>query len=300
MKTKKLSLLILLAVAILSNACAQSSKNIFNSETFSIVELGTPNFNGSYDECSKSNRISLKYVSQVGNDITDDEAWLEKYAMGLKPRTEYAFTPGGNRAPEELKSIVPLTCGNLYRRTIDITEGYNVLYYGERNWDSDFGVNPTLVIVTDPAIENVLYAFDFSNFSVHSYANDEEKEYVDISVGDVEIENDVLYASVSHCTYAKSSAGYNAYLVAIDLKTATVKWISQPLTCNSSFHIYKDVIFSGYGYTNERDYIHIIDKETGCRISSVELSKGPSYLSIIDNMLYVRTYNIDYTFKIVE
>ena len=272
------------------------------SLTIETIELPEPDFKGVYQTCNKSGRTGLKFISKSSNDIIDDDVWLEKYSKGMPNYVTYTFTPGGNRATEEIKQMVPVVCNGLCRRSIDMFEEYNVVYYGTpySSWDGKpFGVSPTLILITSPSMDEVISAIDFSKFSVDAFSKPEDAKYTDISVWEVQIENDILYACVSHSTYSESSSGYNAYLVAVDLRSQTLKWVTKPLTCNSSFVIYNDVIFTGYGFTKEKDYIYILDKETGDRISHVPLSKAPGYFSIIDNKLYVRTYSFDYTFQIV-
>lgn len=275
----------------------------FPKDSFSIVRLEEPNFDGFYKKAKVKNRVNLELLSKSPNGITDNEIWLNKYNKGMAKRIRYTFTFGDPQATKEIKDIVPLKCDGLYRRTIEMLDGYNVIYYGPKctsDESDNFGIDPTLVVVTDPKIESVMYAFDFSKFSVSQYAKEEELDFVSIWVSDVEIEDNILYACVCHSTYSASSGGYNAYLVAINLKTSTIKWMTKPLTCNASFRIYKDVIFTGYGFTNEDDYIYVLDKETGDRIYSRKLDKAPSYFSIIEDTLYVRTYSLDYSFRIVE
>lgn len=263
-----------------------------------VVTLSNVNFDGLYKECNKTGRTHLELLSKSSNNIVDDDVWLTKYAKGMANCVTYTFTPGGNNASKNIEAIVPIECNGLYRRSIDIFDQYSVIYYGKK-YDY-FGVDPTLILITSPSVQEIRYALDFSKFSVSQFSSPEDVEYTNISVSGVQIEDDTLYACISHPTYSASSSGYNAYLVAVDLCTQTIKWITKPLTCNSNFVIYNDVIFTGYGFSNEADYVYVIDKASGDRISSILLDKGPSYFSVIDNKLYVRTYNLDYTFQIVK
>ena len=260
-----------------------------------VTELTMPDLNGSYEKCNKTGRKRLKFISKTLNDITDDDVWIGKYGKGMKNCEEYAFTSGGNQASAELRKIVPTVCNGLYRRYMDVYDDYSVIYYGRKIEYDNFGVDPTLILVTNNSVDTVMYAFDFSKFIVPSY-----DEYADISVSEVQIEDDVMYASISHPTYSESSNGYNAYLVAVDLRTQTLKWMTKPLTFNSSILICSDVIFTGYGFTAEKDYVYMIDKETGDRIKSYLVDKAPSYFSVIDDKLYVRTYSLDYVFQIMN
>lgn len=158
----------------------------------------------------------------------------------------------------------------------------------------------TVVVMTNPDISKVLYAFDYSEFSVTKFSKPEDAEYTQILVNDVIIEDNVLYANVYHKTYAASSSGFNAYLVAVDLDTQNIKWVTEPLTSKSSFCIDGDVIFTGYGFTNEADYIYIIDKASGSRLNAVKVEKAPEYLSAQEGKLYVRTKGLDYVYQIIR
>jgi hypothetical protein len=241
-----------LLVAILSicTCCTQ-----VNDKQINPVLLDTPDFNGMC--LSKNNiQVSLKQVVKVPNGITDTDVWLRKY-MPERFISQYTFTPGGNKASEDLKSKVAITYEGKYRRCIDLHDGYNVIYYGDRIDEyEDFGVDPTLVVITGQDVSDVLHAYDFSNFSVSQYSKPDELEYTKISVSDVTIEDNILYANICHSTYS-SSSGYNAYLVAVDMETQKIKWVTKPLTCNANYYIDEEVIFTGYGFTNEDDYIYI-------------------------------------------
>ena len=178
---------------------------------------------------------------------------------------------------------------------------YNVIAYGEKSpYHDNVSIDPDLIIITDYTFNKILCAFDFSNFSLAKFSRSNESEFTKISVENVQIEDNILYATVGHSTYAASSSGYNAYLVAIDLKSQKVKWMTKPLTSNSPFCIYGNTIITGYGFTDEPDYIYVIDKSTGCRLKSIKVANGPEQFSIINNKLYVRTYSYDYVFGFAE
>ena len=282
---------------MMNTLCSVNPEPDIILEKMESIKLDKPNFDGMYKASSKKNEINLEFRSKSPNDITDDEEWLNKYSSGMSPKVTYTFTPGGVHAPQEIKKIVPTKYYGLYRRYIEMMDGYNVIYYGKKYSSGDFGVSPELIVVTDSSINKVIHAFDFLNFS---HPQDSYNSFAEFYVSEVQIENDVLYACWSHDTYSKFSNGYNAYLLAIDLKTSTLKWMTKPLTCNSGFQIYKDVILTGYGFTDEKDYVYVIDKETGDRILTRAVDKAPGYFSVIEDKLYVRTYSLDYTFQIIE
>lgn len=141
------------------------------------------------------------------------------------------------------------------------------------------------------------------DFSDYMYAPDlveADKEFVDETVHDAKIVNGILYVSVFHYTYAESAPS-NAYIVAISLEDYSVIWKSQPLVCNSlNFEIVDDIIFCGYGFTAEPDYLYQLDRITGCVLDKTELKSKADYIIFADDRLYVRTYDTDYVFEVVK
>lgn len=114
-------------------------------------------------------------------------------------------------------------------------------------------------------------------------------------------EDNILYFSHSHSTYAKSSHGMNAYLTALDRDTNQIIWRSQPLVCNArNFIIIDSVIICGYGFTAEPDYLYLIDKYTGNILQQIKLKTAPEYIIPKDDKLYVRTYDTNYVFSIQQ
>lgn len=140
-------------------------------------------------------------------------------------------------------------------------------------------------------------------FTEYMYAPDlveEDRDYVDERVRDAKIRNGVLYVSVSHLTYAESAPS-NAYIMAISLEDYSVIWKSEPLVCNSyNFEIVDDIIFTGYGFTAEPDYLFQIDRLTGTVLETYKLKSKADYIICKDDKLYVRTYDTDYVFEVTK
>lgn len=140
-------------------------------------------------------------------------------------------------------------------------------------------------------------------FTEYMYAPDlveADRDFVDERVRDAKIRNGVLYVSVSHLTYAESAPS-NAYIMAISLEDYSVIWKSKPLVCNSyNFEIVDDIIFTGYGFTAEPDYLFQIDRLTGTVLETYKLKSKADYIICKDDKLYVRTYDTDYVFEIAK
>lgn len=141
-------------------------------------------------------------------------------------------------------------------------------------------------------------SLDFSNYLYSDDYIEEDIAFVEETVGSAVINDDILYVSTFHYTYA-ASAPSNAYITAISLEDYSVIWKSQPLVCNSyNFTIIEDVLFCGYGFTDEEDYLYQLDKKTGVVLDKTKLKSKPDYIVYKDGNLYVRTYNTDYVFGI--
>jgi len=113
--------------------------------------------------------------------------------------------------------------------------------------------------------------------------------------------NDTLYFSTHHRTYADSSERKNAYVTCFDLKSKEVIWRSIPLVSNAStFALHGDHVFTGYGFTEEDDFIYGLNRFTGKVVLKHPLNKGPSQVIEKNNQLYVRTYNRNYIFDIIK
>lgn len=265
------------------------------------VVLETPEFDGMTLPNPKKLSYSIKQESRTSNGIIDEDEWIAKYKSPEQGVT-YNFPETWKNQPNDfLKSKVSIMSHGKYRSYVKVTKQYNVIGYGEKSpYHDNVSIDPNLIIVTDPNFNKVLHAYDFSNFSLAKFSKTADLDFTKISVENVQIENDILYAVVGHSTYAAASSGYNAYLVAIDLKNQKIKWISKPLTSNSDFCIYGETIITGYGYSDEPDYIYVVDKATGTRLKSIKVANGPEQFSIINNKLYVRTYSYDYVFGLAE
>ncbi len=139
---------------------------------------------------------------------------------------------------------------------------------------------------------------DFSDYMYSDDYVEEDVAYIEETVHDARIRDGILYVSTFHYTYAESAPS-NAYITAINLDDYSVIWKSEPLVCNSlNFEIVDDVIFCGYGFTSEPDYLYQIDRITGCILAKQELKSKPDYIIYKDGKLYVRTYNTDYVFEV--
>lgn len=167
--------------------------------------------------------------------------------------------------------------------------------------DGDEWTEPYKLIVYDKEF-NTKYELDFSEYIWPDEYEQSESPYVQEYIYYAQISDDgkTLYVSISHSTYA-SSAKSNAYIIALDLENQVILWQSCPLVSNAfNFAVYDDVIFAGYGFTNEPDYIYCLDINYGTILLEQKVKSGPEFIFERENRLYVRTYDTDYIFDIVR
>lgn len=143
-----------------------------------------------------------------------------------------------------------------------------------------------------------VFELDFSDFEYAGDFKQSEKEFVRQQIRYAQIKDHILYLSIGHLTYAESSP-HNAYVAAVDLAEKKLLWKSQPLVSNAANFVIKgDVLLCGYGFTAEPDYIYQLDLGSGKVIDKTAVKSKADYLILKYNILYVRTYNTDYTFRI--
>ncbi len=249
-----------------------------------VTILPKPPF--SYFTTKKTFGKSLKLVKlfEKRNKITDDLEWFKKHKFYLpKIRARKFFEIYRNtRLPRRYKGTSLLEVFSDKQKYLYLIYGKN---YGEKRY----------LFIMDLLSKKFLYGFDFINYAYST----ENRRFVYQSIEYAKIDKGTLYFATYHNTYAKDSKGKNGYISALNLKTKKLIWQSQPLVMGSTnFIIYKNWIISGYGFTMEKDYLYILDKNSGRALKKYPLKSAPEYIVLNRSKLYVRTYNRDYIFKI--
>lgn len=224
--------------------------------------------------------------SSKRNAIIDVDAWflanrltLPIYALPPRPaRTPFPAPPRLHRGPgDPLPPAIPVTfAGHGIAKAIRSTDATVAIY----------GPGLTRVVAYDD-LGDSFGALDFS-----AYGRAMDVRWAEAHLG-------VLYVCTSNLHYASESGGLNAFITAIELRSGTLLWQSDPLVCNShEFVIHDGWIISGYGYTAEPDFLFVIDMKTGATVQRVPVASGPDELVEKDGELFVRTYDRDYVFEL--
>ena len=202
--------------------------------------------------------LKLTKLTQEANQITDTDDWFEKNNLSLNVEDSGKYGLG---IPSD---------ENGGKSRIQVVDGEK----GE------------------------VFELDFSDFEYAGDFKQSEKEFVRQQIRYAQVKDHILYLSIGHLTYAESSP-HNAYVAAVDLAEKKMLWKSQPLVSNAANFVIKgDVLLCGYGFTAEPDYIYQLDLGSGKVIDKTAVKSKADYLILKDNILYVRTYNTDYTFRI--
>lgn len=224
------------------------------------IHMENPSWDYYSLEASKLAESPLRLVklTEEANQITDTEAWFEK-----------------NNLTTDVEDTGNYTCEILT---------------GE-------GGEPYLIRVTKKE-SGESYILNFSDYQFANDFKESDASFVRQTIRFTQVKDDILYLSIGHLTYAETSP-HNAYVAAVDLKQGKLLWKSRPLVSNAhNFVIKGDVLLCGYGFTAEPDYLYQLDLATGQVIAELPLKSKADYLILKDNILYVRTYNTDYTFRV--
>ncbi len=140
--------------------------------------------------------------------------------------------------------------------------------------------------------------FDLQEYQYGTEYVEADYDYIDQNLLYAAVRDNILYLATGHYTYAESCP-QTAYITAVDLADNSVLWKTEPLTCNArGFALVDDYIICGYGFTAEDDYLKIIRIDTGEVVQEIPVKTAPDYIIWQDGILYVRTYNTNYTFMI--
>ena len=142
--------------------------------------------------------------------------------------------------------------------------------------------------------------FDFSEFMEPDSRSDSLfADFADMEIIHAEIYDGVLYVSIGHRTYAESQP-HTAFIVAVSMEDGRCIWKSDDQVSNSSnFLIGEDIIITGYGFTDEPDYMYILNRHTGEVISTTKLYTGPDhFINMEDGTMYVLTYDTVYLMRV--
>ncbi|OFZ61789.1 MAG: hypothetical protein A3D92_11095 [Bacteroidetes bacterium RIFCSPHIGHO2_02_FULL_44_7] len=252
--------------------------------------MPVPSTNGAILTGMPAARCKIQQLSLSANQITDDEEWIIRNDLET---SEYEVPNTFRGIKGNLPDATPTSYRGMMVVKAIYSEAHLFLIYGNNFAEGRF------LVIMDREATKVLHVYDFKSYEYSPDYIMEDYSFIQQRTNWAAIEGNVLYVAHSHSTYAASSKGMNSYITAIDLTTNAVLWRSKPLVCNSSnFLIVDDVLVTGYGFTNEKDFIYTLNKHSGQVVQTLPVKSGPSAILRKGDKLYVRTYNTDYLFGI--
>lgn len=213
--------------------------------------------------------LAMGIVAKEPNSVIDDDVWFD--GLGVNQPDYFDFTD----------------------------QDYEFVLYGED--PSGLRWYPYMMDIFDLSSGAKLYTLDFSEYYTPDNIKPGDESFVDECIHWAATDDGILYVSTFHNTYAYS-APHNGYITAFDMNdNFKVLWRTEPLTCNSNnFVVLDDAIICGYGFTDENDYVYVLDKETGLRTDSYKVKTSPDWFVMRGDQLFVRCYDTNYVFDVVK
>ena len=104
---------------------------------------------------------------------------------------------------------------------------------------------------------------------------------------DIRYENGRFYFNMACPTYSNQLSGQCSRLFCFDAKAEKLVWQTDYLISNDILILGDKFIVCGYGFTDERDFVYLLDKKSGDVTCRMSLDKKADYLEIKENQLFV-------------
>lgn len=248
------------------NESSNDTEQVYRDDPV-VYEIDNPSwlyYNVNTLPLSRGSYHTLKQISCENNDIIDEDEWFADLGMNMPDYSSF-----------EDDDYIYEIGGEGYKRY--------------------------LIYIKNKSTGETESILDFSNYIYPDNYKEGDFNYIDESIGYLQVVNGIMYVSVYHSTYAES-ASHNAYIVALDtLDSFNVLWKTEPLTCNSkNFAIIGKTIICGYGFTAEPDYLYLLNIDDGSRMDTIKVATAVDYIisDEDESQLFVRTYNKNYVFEI--
>ena len=271
------------------------------------VPLETPPFEAQYAPARSGTYDipDLLLLESTPNDGTDYDEWFGLF----EDWPSITYNAGGivdairgTRTPNGVPPVLHVP-GN---------DEFNIhqFIYGEEADIAIYGDPPNrygvvlcprlLALYSDPTDQDASAVLDFLTYAHGPADVEEDLPYTFQQIRWADVIDGVLYVSNAHRTYAESSGRLNGFITAIDPVSLEVLWRSEPLVSNSeNFVVAGDAIISGYGFTDEDDFVYILNRHTGHTVERIPVPTAPEYFRVEGGRLYVRCRDTDlvYTFQ---
>lgn len=274
----------LVAFALLSAAHCSADEQRGDNYTVEMVVLEPPPL--SYYAAPEAVRrdaggISLELLEQHTNAIDDAHSWFSEHGLELGSSL---LVPPDVAAAIDGHDLIMAIPG----------EEYLTLIYADEQGRGRY------LFLWSMQSRRYSHGFDFGSYMPASGETADDGS-VTQDIDWAMVKDGTLYVAHSHQGYAVSSGGKNAYISAIDLQRRRLLWRSAPLVSNAAnFVIIGNTIVCGYGFSAEPDYLYLLDAASGEQLRRIRLRTHPQYIVSKADRLYVRSYDSDYLFRVVQ
>jgi hypothetical protein len=292
-----------LALAGLAGTCAAAA-----FEEVLPTPLETPPFEYAFSASPPSSGEEdppvLRLISSEPRDPVDFDGWF----AGIDGWPSVTYHNGGlndaTRAPGPPIGLatVLLTPGEGEFHLSHVIRGdeRDIAIYGSPPNEWSVVLDPRILVVLERSTMEFSEVLDFLAYSRGPEDEAAESLFTFQQIRWAEFRDGVLYVSHAHRTYAASSGGLNGYITALDLETLGILWRSEPLVSNSeNFVLSGDYIVTGYGFTDEEDFLCVLDRRTGETVERIGVPSAPEYLHVQDGHLLVCCYSRSLVFDIL-
>jgi len=267
-------------------ATAQDSTTLINRGLTPILVKKPKKYPYRAKAAKAPGKVRLKLVqrSVVKNEITDTDQWFHKNILARPPEPigeNFRFVPAETRWGD-----LRFFCSNdegrhaaVYVKETPRTDGVDVRVY-----DKEY--NYTAVLFGPDYVPLKLFFLEDFHPEILEMTN---ARMVGMS----------LYFDMNYNGYASIMKKKTGYLAALDLEREEILWVTKKLTSSwRGFLVSGDVIFTGYGFTGEPDFLHVLNRHTGKTLQTVKLKSAHTFIIEKKGALYVRTYDHDYVFDV--
>lgn len=250
-----------------------------------VINLDSPKLPTKQNTQNFNKKFPYAEISHKDNGVVLDT--LSDYMKEVSVDNINGFTINTDRDYLGISLPLEINGSDFYDR-LD-SEKYVIARY---KYESSYH-SPHIVFILDKQT-NQHVSYDF-----HSYFSN--SEIGDSRVESAFIESDVLYVSHGYISYPTEVGGITGYITAISISNLLdpkILWHSDPMVSNTkSFLIFSDHLLTGHGFTRTPDFLYILDKQTGQTKARRKVKTDPEYILQKENILYIRTYDSDYTFE---
>jgi hypothetical protein len=202
------------------------------------------------------------------------------------PDAPYFLAPVENGVlPEGAPADIPSFYGRESLRAIIPSGEHTLLIYGGRY----------LVVLRGKTTEHIL---DLDAFRHPPKPNPQWAQFAVQDATYAQVRGNTLYVCNGGGSYARDVRGKKGFVTAINLVAAQTLWRSDPLVCNSTFAVTGEHLVTGYGFTDEPDFLYVLSAADGVSLAKAPLQSGPDTVTLNAGTLRVEAYAHRYAFEL--